>query len=232
MARLKKPTRISATDPNFVRRLEFNLPEDRLQEAEGDKSPTDEPPFVAEKVDDKRSAKRDTQNTEHTTQTNSPSPALIAERPAKAARQRENRGEGKRKRPSTLALKAEGDVAKQTVIRLVFGIPNDLTARADQWAGKARCSVNTIIQRTFGDLRPAIIEQLEAGIKHEDISHERAVDATHRFNTSVTISETAAARLSAELDPEGISGLTGPLSRWAREEMLKHLEKVLNDKGY
>ena len=232
MARVKKPTRISATDPDFVRRLEFDLPEDRLREVEGAKALPDELSPVQEKVADEQSAKLDTQNAQRTAQTGMSSTTLPAVDPAKKSPQKSNRNLGKRKRQPRETLKAKGDVKKSTVIRLVFGIPNNLTARADKWAANARCPVNTIIQRVFAELRPALIERLEVGIKYDDVTHDRAVDATHRFNTSVTISESASVRLSEELDPEGISGLTGPLSRWAREEMLKHLEKVLGDKGY
>ena len=187
---------------------------------------------VQEKVADEQSEKLDTQNAQRTAQTGMPSTTLPAVDPAKMPPQKSNRNMGKRKRQPRETQKVKGEVEKSTVIRLVFGIPNNQTVRADKWAAKARCPVNTIIQRVFAELRPALIERLEVGIKYEDISHERAVDATHRFNTSVTISESASVRLSEELDPEGISGLTGPLSRWAREEMLKHLEKVLDDKGY
>lgn len=232
MARVKKPTRISATDPDFVRRLEFDLPEDRLREVEGAKALQDEPSPVQEKVADEQSAKLDTQSAQRTAQGGTPSTALPALDPAKKPPQKSNRNVGKRKRQPRATQKAKGDDEKPTVIRLVFGIPNNLTARADKWAVKARCPVNTIIQRVFAELRPALIERLEVGIKYDDVTHERAVDATHRFNTSVTISESASVRLSEELDPEGISGLTGPLSRWVREEMLKHLEKVLDHKGY
>lgn len=233
MARVKKPTRISATDPDFVRRLEFDLPEDRLREVEGAKASPNEPSPDREQVALEQSAMLDTQNAQRTAQAGMPSKILPAVDPAKkAAPKKSNSNVGERDRQPRLTQKARGDVEKSTVIRLVFGIPNNLTARADKWAAKARCPVNTIIQRIFAELRPALIERLEVGIKYEDISHERAVDATHRFNTSVTISESASVRLSEELDPEGISGLTGPLSRWAREEMLKHLEKVLDDKGY
>ena len=240
MARPKRPTRISATDPNFVRRLEFNLPEERLAAVHDDQSaasakPPAETEKAAEKPDiDARSAQRNAQTVGRNTQTverSAESGAAISQttistETTSAAKPRVPRQSKKSRGVPT------GSEKSAAVVRLSFGLPARLVSRAEVWAEKARCPVNSIIQRVFRELRPDLVSKLEEGIKHKDITQERAVDAQYRFNTTVTISAEASHRLTIELDPEGISGLSASLSRWAREEMIKHLDVSLSDKGY
>lgn len=232
MARAKKPTRISATDPAFVRRLEFNLPEDRLQEIDGiAAAPGNQAPDTGEAANSLNAQPND-HSTLHKPKEFNTSLSVRSDKPADPKKEKPGAADVKRRPRPRRAEGVNSGGEKPTVIRLAFGVPTDLTVRAEKWAAKARCSVNTVIQRTFAELRPELIERLEAGIRYQDISNDRATHTAHRFNTSVSISAHAAAFLASELDPEGMSGLTGPLSRWARDELLKQLSKVLAEKGY
>ncbi len=116
-------------------------------------------------------------------------------------------------------------------LRVTFRCPSELTERANAWAEKARCPVSAVFRKAFGELRPQLIERIEAGIEYTEVPSERLTDANHPFDTSMMISQTAYDRLVKEIDPEAMTGIEAPMSRWARAQFLPHFDAWLTDKG-
>ncbi|MDS9469609.1 hypothetical protein RGQ15_18750 [Paracoccus sp. MBLB3053] len=220
MAKLKLPGRISAPDPGFSRRLEF--------EAAAENSP---PTPLAEPLPPTRRA----ENTVVLPETETPSGSSNDPQPKGAAT-----ASAKRKRaavprtgstPATQrGLRASGE--DMVTIRVLYRLPDDLVVRAAAWAEKARCPTGTVLRRAMIELRPELVAALEAGIDYRDIPAERAKQSAHRFDSSITLSRATHARLCQEIDPEGLAGLTPALSRWVRGKVIAHLETWLARAGY
>lgn len=116
-------------------------------------------------------------------------------------------------------------------LRVTFRCPSDLAERATAWAEKARCPVSAVFRKAMGDLRPQLIERIEAGIEYTEVPSERMTDASHPFDTSMMISQAAYDRLAKEIDPEAMTGIEAPMSRWARAQFLPHFDAWLTGKG-
>ncbi|RCW78915.1 hypothetical protein [Paracoccus lutimaris] len=117
-------------------------------------------------------------------------------------------------------------------LRVTFRCPTDLTERATTWAEKARCPVSAVFRKAFADLRPQLIERIEAGINYTEVPNDRMKDASHPFDTSMMISRAAYDRLTREVDPEAMTGIEGPMSRWARAQFIPHFNAWLAAKGH
>lgn len=117
-------------------------------------------------------------------------------------------------------------------LRVTFRCPSELTERANAWAEKARCPVSAVFRKAFGELRTQLIERIEAGIEYTEVPSERMTDANHPFDTSMMISQSAYDRLAKEIDPEAMTGVEGPMSRWARAQFLPHFDAWLTSKDH
>lgn len=115
-------------------------------------------------------------------------------------------------------------------LRVTFRCRTDLAERATAWAEKARCPVSAVFRKAMGELRPQLIERIEAGIEYTEVPNERMTDASHPFDTSMMISQTAYDRLVKELDPEAMTGIEAPMSRWVRAQFLSHFDAWLTGK--
>ena len=116
-------------------------------------------------------------------------------------------------------------------LRVTFRCPTDLAERATAWADKARCPVSAVFRKAMGELRPQLIERIEAGIEYTEVPSERMTDASHPFDTSMMISQAAYDRLTKEIDPEAMTGIEAPMSRWVRAQFLPHFDAWLTGKG-
>ena len=83
----------------------------------------------------------------------------------------------------------------------------------------------------MGEIRPQLIARVEAGIAYTDVPNERMTDASHAFETSIMITQIAYDRLAKEIDPESMTGIEAPMSRWARAQFLPHFDAWLTSKG-
>ncbi|WP_134681401.1 hypothetical protein [Paracoccus ravus] len=222
MAKLKLPGRISAPDPGFSRRLEF--------EAAAENSP---PTPLAVPLPPTRQAENTVVLPETETpsgSSNDPQPKGAAAATASAKRKRAAAPRTGTTPAPQRGLRASGE--DMVTIRVLYRLPDELVARAGAWAEKARCPTGTVLRRAMIELRPELVAALEAGIDYRKIPAERAKQSAHRFDSSITISQDAHARLCTEIDPEGLAGLTPALSRWVRAKVIAHLEKFLTRAGY
>ncbi|MTH62162.1 hypothetical protein [Paracoccus litorisediminis] len=219
MAKLKLPGRISAPDPGFSRRLEFET----ATGPEEDPVPLPPVPETGCPPEIETATTGEAAQDRH---------ATVAAVMAKAA-PRQKRGAVSR--PGAIpapprGLQRAGE--EMVTIRVLYRLPDDLVARAAIWAEKARCPTGTVLRRAMADLRPELVAELEAAIDYREIPAERARQSAHRFDSSITLSRAAHARLCAEIDPEGLAGLTPALSRWVRAKVIAHLEIWLARAGY
>lgn len=209
MARLKDRGFVKKRDTSFARRLEVGLAADQRQPAS-----EAAPLAVAEVQTEQERA------VQQPSKPAAPAPAPAPAKPESSSRQKEK------------AARTEKGRGVKSKIRLAFRMPDDLVLRAATWAEKARCPVNAILRKGFNDLRPILIGSLEAGIRYTEIPHERVGDASHSFDTTVMIDSVAADRIANEIDPEDITGVEAPLSRWARARFIEHFDDYLRAKGY
>jgi len=219
MAKLKLPGRISAPDPGFSRRLEFEAP------SGPEEDPVPLPPVPETACPPKNES-------ETTGEAAKDRQATVAAVVAKAT-PRQKRGAVSRPGATPAPqhrLRPSGE--DMVTIRLLYRLPDDLVARAAIWAEKARCPTGTVLRHAMSDLRPVLVAALEAGIDYREIPTERAKQSAHRFDSSITLSRDAHARLCQEIDPEGLAGLTPALSRWVRAKVIAHLETWLARAGY
>ncbi|WP_147101107.1 hypothetical protein [Paracoccus aurantiacus] len=130
-------------------------------------------------------------------------------------------------------MKAPGEAGRgpKVKLRATFRCPSDLAERATAWAEKARCPVSAVFRKAMGELRPQLIERIEAGIEYSEMPSDRMTDASHQFDTSMMISQAAYERLAKEIDPEAMTGIEAPMSRWVRAQFLPHFDAWLTSKG-
>lgn len=136
-----------------------------------------------------------------------------------------------RKTTDDVKAPVEADRGPKVKLRVTFRCPTDLAERAAAWADKARCPVSAVFRKAMGELRPQLIERIEAGIKYTEVPSERMTDASHPFDTSMMISQAAYDRLAKEIDPEAMTGIEAPMSRWVRAQFLPHFDAWLTGKG-
>lgn len=117
-------------------------------------------------------------------------------------------------------------------VRLAFYWSADLTKRAAVWAEKARCSAGTILTKAWEANRTKIIEMMEQGVRHSDVPHENIGAAGARLSCRILLTPEAHARLTIELDPEGITGISSSLSRWVRQKASPMVDDYLKSAGY
>lgn len=135
------------------------------------------------------------------------------------------------KAASDTKVPVEAGRGPKVKLRVTFRCPSDLAERATAWAEKARCPVSAVFRKAMGDLRPELIERIEAGIEYTEVPNDRMTDASHPFDTSMMISQYAYDRLVKEIDPEAMTGIEAPMSRWVRAQFLPHFDAWLTDKG-
>ncbi|WBU58596.1 hypothetical protein [Paracoccus sediminicola] len=137
-------------------------------------------------------------------------------------------------RKTTEDMKAPGEAGRgpKVKLRATFRCPSDLAERATAWAEKARCPVSAVFRKAMGELRPQLIERIEAGIEYSEMPSDRMTDASHQFDTSMMISQAAYERLAKEIDPEAMTGIEAPMSRWVRAQFLPHFDTWLTGKGH
>lgn len=136
-----------------------------------------------------------------------------------------------RKTTEDMKVPVEAGRGPKVKLRATFRCPSDLAERATALAEKARCPVSAVFRKAMGELRPQLIERIEAGIEYTEVPSERMTDANHPFDTSMMISQTAYDRLVKELDPEAMTGIEAPMSRWVRAQFLSHFDAWLTSKG-
>lgn len=136
-----------------------------------------------------------------------------------------------RKNSEDMKAPAEAGRGPKIKLRVTFRCPTDLAERAAAWAEKARCPVSAVFRKAMGELRPQLIERIEAGIEYTEVPSERMTDASHPFDTSMMISQAAYVRLAKEIDPEAMTGIEAPMSRWSRAQFLPHFDAWLTGKG-
>jgi len=214
MAKLKLPGRISAPDPGFSRRLEF--------EAAAGPEEVPAPAPETETETETETASEPVKDGQATVS------ATAAKTSAKQKRGATPRPGG----PSAPARGLRPSGEDMVTIRVLYRLPDELVARAAIWAEKARCPTGTVLRRAMIELRPELVAALEAGIDYREIPTERARQSAHRFDSSITLSRAAHTRLCQEIDPEGLAGLTPALSRWVRAKVIAHLETWLARAGY
>lgn len=137
-----------------------------------------------------------------------------------------------RKTTEDMKATVEADRGPKVKLRVTFRCPTDLAERATACAEKARCPVSAVFRKAMGELRPQLIERIEAGIEYTEVPSERMTDASHPFDTSMMISQAAYDRLAKEIDPEAMTGIEAPMSRWARAQFLPHFDAWLSSKGH
>ncbi|WP_423209642.1 hypothetical protein [Paracoccus yeei] len=219
MARERKRSAFTARDPGFAAKLEMApagpVPQDGAAPppaapAPGDRATIDEagrsPASEAAAVRTSRSA---------APEQGSPTSPLL---PAANAEQQ--------------AFQPAGKGKEMVAIRITFSWPSTVIARASVMAQVARCPVGTLMQRIWSGARASLAAGLEAGLDHAAIPSARAAGAAGRLDSRLLISQAAHARLQAEIDPCGLVGLSSPLSRWARDQMISHAEQYLTRAGY
>lgn len=117
-------------------------------------------------------------------------------------------------------------------VRISFAWSQELVDRAAAMANAMRCPVRTVFLRAWSEGKEQLVSELEAGIRFSDIPVGRVQKRGERFDSRLTLSETAYAALKAEIDPGDLAGLSSPLSRWAREKMHIHAHAFLSRAGY
>ncbi|SDE83386.1 hypothetical protein SAMN05421538_11261 [Paracoccus isoporae] len=136
-----------------------------------------------------------------------------------------------RKTTEDMKAPVEAGRGPKVKLRATFRCPSDLAERATAWAEKARCPVSAVFRKAMGELRPQLIERIEAGIEYSEVPSDRMTDASHPFDTSMMISQAAYDRLVKEIDPEAMTGVEAPMSRWVRAQFLPHFDAWLTSKG-
>lgn len=231
MAKLKDRAQITRRDPDFSRRLEVvktsieTTPKPAPAQTKQDSAipdtnkPTIEPstPVEMSNAAELKPVKKPSSSNEG------------------KARQRSKTSPSRQDVKASLSKKTAASAdGKDEKMRLRFGFrfPDELVQRAEAWAEKARCPVSAILRKSFGELRPILIETLERGIKYTEIPHDRVTDASASFDTSIMIDKNAYEKLVMEIDPEGMTGIEAPMSRWARVKFIEHFESYLEKNGY
>lgn len=211
MARERRRSTFTARDPGFAAKLEMAPPISSTPQISSDNLVTD--PAV----------KAPAEKGEGLTQVRAPEKAPVPEpdEPRKAGSRTINDS------PSARAA-----TPGNPPIRIYFGWPEDIVNRAKPWAEKARCDVKVLLQKAWADAKPEITTILERGIKHADVPVGRVSSSTVRLDTSLKLSDEAFRRLQSEIDPENMVGLSSPLSRWVRDQMLLRANTFLERAGY
>lgn len=224
MARLKDRGTVLKRDDSFARRLDVakpvaSAPSVNKTDTLPHETKTSQTPAVTPKPAGKPPAKK------AAPQVKQPSPAAAVAapkpEPAPAARPAP---------PAKQPTEQMSETAK-TRLRVAFRCPADLSDRAASWAKTARCPVSAVFRKAFSELRPKLIEQIEAGISYKDVPSDRMTEAPRMFDTSMMISQTACDRLMKEIDPEAMTGIEAPMSRWARAQFIPHFDAWLTAKG-
>lgn len=225
MAKLKDRGMVLKRDDSFSARLDVERPAEQLQPVA---KPTPKAP--AKKLSETTaSAQKPAEKPKEL----APQPAFTAPIPAPDPETTPDAVTPAETPTNTLGveeLATEGR-GKKVKLRVTFRCPSELTERASAWAEKARCPVSAVYRKAFGELRPQLIERIEAGIKYTEVPNERMTDASHPFDTSMMISQGAYDQLGKEIDPEAMTGIEGPMSRWARAQFLPHFDAWLTGKG-
>ncbi|MFC3530240.1 hypothetical protein ACFOMH_18885 [Paracoccus mangrovi] len=225
MAKLKDRGMVLKRDDSFAARLDVAKPEEapRPVEKSASKPPAKKstevsapPPKPAEKP----------KNSPVKPQSSAPITAPEAEATPDVSATTEPR-----KTTEDMKVPVEAGRGPKVKLRATFRCPSDLAERATAWAEKARCPVSAVFRKAMGELRPQLIERIEAGIEYTEVPSERMTDASHPFDTSMMISQTAYDRLVKELDPEAMTGIEAPMSRWVRAQFLSHFDAWLTGKG-
>ena len=225
MAKLKQRGLVLKRDNSFAARLDVAQPADPLPPVA---KPAQKPRMEKSADAPARPAKPSEKPKELPAQTAASAPITASE--PDASRDISALTEAPRATPKETAL-IEAGRGQKVKLRVTFRCPSELTERANAWAVKARCPVSAVFRKAFGELRPQLIERIEAGIKYTDVPSERMMDANHPFDTSMMITQSAYDRLAKEIDPEAMTGIEGPMSRWARAQFLPHLDAWLAGKG-
>lgn len=206
MARLKDRGFVAKRDDSFSRRLEVT------GVTSEETSMPDEPFSASAPADPKPKLEFD-----------------AAEAASPVAKVSREIGEAKPLLADVQSQKSERD---RVTIRLAFRVPDDLTKRAELWAKKARCQVRIVLLKGFSEMREDLIAKLEKGISYTEIPHDRVARASTSLDTSVLVTVEARAKLTTEIDPEGLTGIEAPLSRWARAIYTKSFDRYLAENGY
>lgn len=239
MAKLKERAQINRRDPDFSRRLEINdqIPvttakpeprQDTASEPRVNNEIVEKPGHVPVPTIQEESKKPvDIVKVRDSSDATVSKPVKIEKKISERTHM-PNGKSGLVKEAATI----QKDMGQKARLRFGFRFPDDLIQRAEVWAEKARCPVSAILRKSFGELRPVLIETLEKGIKYTEIPHDRVSDASASFDTSIMIEKDAYERLVKEIDPEGIMGIEAPMSRWARARFIEHFGKYLDKHGY
>ena len=218
MARERKRSVFTARDPDFAAKLEM------MPEAPSLSTPPEPPPASTAKQDGV------------SVQPAASAPTSIQERaPERVGAPASIEGETSRRRqPARNPARSPTKQAEDgMLVRLFFSWPPEVIDRARPMADEARCPVRKLLLRVWTEAKPELIDRLEKGISFREVPVDRRAAAmAERFGTQVKISARAYARLQQEIDPHGITGVDAPLSRWAREEMLRRADAYLSKAGY
>ncbi|WP_152988088.1 hypothetical protein [Paracoccus sp. MKU1] len=239
MARLKDRGIIAKRDPNFARRLEITA---ELHDTSRPAAPvTSQKPSTADPNPASTGAKKPERLVPTPAPTEKPAkiePAVTPMEQTKPVAEATSEAQREAVAPvpgaaiASQKKRAGGKHAERKKIRVTFRMPTDLVSRAEVWATKARCPVGAVIRKGFKELRPVLIEQIERGIRYTEIPHERISDASYNFDTTMMVSAEAYDKLAAEIDPEDMTGLEAPMSRWTRVKFIESLDRYLTQKGY
>lgn len=225
MAKLKDRGMVLKRDDSFAARLDVAKPAEPLPPVAkpATKSPVKksaaasvQPPMAADKAKDQATQPAVSAPIPATEPDAAPDISAAEEAPSTA---------------SNAKVPVEASRGPKVKLRATFRCPSDLAERATAWAEKARCPVSAVFRKAMGELRPQLIERIEAGINFTEVPDCRMMDASHPFDTSMMISQDAYDRLAQEIDPEAMTGIEAPMSRWVRAQFLPHFDAWLTSKG-
>lgn len=218
MARERKRSVFTARDPDFAAKLEM------MPEEPSVSTPPVPPPASTAK------------QTAPAAQVAAPAPVDVQQRTSEQTGTSANiEGHTSHRRepgrnPARPPIKSADD---GMLVRLFFSWPPEVIDRARPMADEARCPVRKLLLRVWTEAKPELVDRLEKGISFREVPMDRRAAAmAERFGTQIKISARAYARLQQEIDPHGITGVDAPLSRWAREEMLRRADAYLSKAGY
>lgn len=134
--------------------------------------------------------------------------------------------------PSSQNQKSKKSVQHGIFVRINFFWHQELIDRAAVMARDSRCPVRTVLLRIWSEAKDELVREMEEGIPFADIPSNRVQGTSERFDSRLQISEAVHTRLKAEIDPNDIVGLSGPLSRWVREKIDVYASDYLTKAGY